>query len=52
MINNKTGFIVEERNINAIVDKTVKLFEDKKLCKEFGENTLKNIKQNFNKYNI
>lgn len=48
VINNKTGFIVEERNVKDISIKMLGLFNNVELRKQMGHNALMHIKKEFN----
>ena len=48
MVDNKTGFLVQEGNYNDIVEKLSKLFSDKQLSEEMGREGRKFVKENFN----
>lgn len=48
VINNKTGFLVEERDSNLIAEKMNLLYSNSDLCKTMGENALSHIHKEFN----
>ncbi len=45
--NNKTGFVVEAKNIDKIAKALIKLIKNKELRKEFGKNARERILNNF-----
>lgn len=47
IINNKTGLLCEEHDVNAMSDNMFKLIENPKLAKEMGATGKKHIQQNF-----
>ncbi len=48
VVNNKTGFLVKERDVEGISIKMNLLYNDRKLLKNMGEHACLHIKDNFN----
>lgn len=47
VVNNKTGFLVEEHDVEAMSIKILELLKSNKLAKEFGEKGREFVKENF-----
>jgi len=52
IINNETGFLVPVNDVNAIVDKIIKLKTDVELKRKLGENAKKFVRENFDSKNV
>ncbi|WP_173915531.1 glycosyltransferase [Halobacillus sp. Marseille-Q1614] len=49
IMHNETGKLVEDKNINALADEMIDLFQNPKRTKEMGERAAAFIQENFNK---
>jgi colanic acid/amylovoran biosynthesis glycosyltransferase len=49
VINGETGFVVNQRDIEALVEKMTMLVEDRELRRRFGEKGREHIEKNYNK---
>ena len=53
IINNSTGYIIKEDNLNEVVRKIIYLYKKRSLLSKFGRNAYKNSSKKFNpKYNF
>lgn len=46
-VNNKTGFVIEPSNCNALIEKSNMLFDDNNLVEKFGRNAYNRYLENF-----
>jgi len=48
VVDGKTGFLVEERDIDGMADAMIRLLKDKELCRAMGEKAREHIRTNYN----
>lgn len=48
VVEGRTGFLVEERDVDAMAQAIIKLYEDRKLCEKMGHASKKHMSEHYN----